>query len=291
MAERICERLGELGVSAAIGEPAGTSEPSAVLVLWSPSSIAAAAQLADAERGLTGDKLLSCVIGPCSVPSPFDAKVALSLADWEGGPNDPNWLGLVAHLADVLQRPGLFELSHAIAADDPTKKAEFARRYPDEPAAQEIRRLREVKERQAFEHTVAFARAGFDRRMRNEWKKFEAILKVYKIDFEHWLEDERMGAGKPPPQILIEAGTEEAGQGQENEVTITGLADRLAREHARRRELGQQLQSLQRQQEADAGLRRQLTSQAFETASRHSDRTRARPCRGACRARSAGQRE
>jgi formylglycine-generating enzyme required for sulfatase activity len=268
MAERIAARLAELGISTTVDE----SEAKAILVLWSQASVTAPTQLQDAARELSNDRLIACVIARCAVPPGYEA--AATLENWDGARNDPDWLAVVGRIADVLQRPGLFELAHAMATDDETKKAEFARRYPDEPAAQEIRRQREVKERQAFEHSIAFARAGFDRRLRKERLAFDAMLKVYKTDFEHWLEDGRSGGDKPPPppDTLIEAGAQGPGHGPESEARLSGLADRLAREHALRRGLGEQLQALQRQHANAMGFHQNLTSQALETANRHNER-------------------
>jgi formylglycine-generating enzyme len=245
-----------------------------ILLCWSPGLVGSGQAADSIGAAMATGKVISCLIAPCQLPAAIDTDPSDSLIGWQGGADAAAWLSLVSRIAVALQRPGLIELSRAFATGVEQDRHAFAKRYPDEPVAKEIWRQRETKHRQAFEHSLAFARANFDRRVRNDWRKIEDMLKVYKTEFEIWLEDERLGNSRalPQPHFLTAEDFNEQDSTGEAEAKAGALADQLAREYSRRRELSDRAARLElqlQQSEAEATLKLQMASRAMEAAYKH----------------------
>jgi formylglycine-generating enzyme len=277
----ILARLCELGVEA-VATPIDRVTPAAfeqarnglILLCWSPGLVGSGQTTDGVLPSVAAGKVISCLIAPCQFPAAIDTDPIDSLIGWQGGADAAAWLALVSRIAVALQRPGLIELSRAFATGIEQDRHAFAKRYPDEPVAKDIWRQRETKYRQAFEHSLAFARANFDRRVRNDWRKIEDMLKVYKTEFEIWLEDERLGNSRalPQPHFLTADDFNEQDSAREAETKAGALADQLAREYSRRRELSDRAARLElqlQQSEAEATLKLQMASRAMEAAYKH----------------------
>jgi formylglycine-generating enzyme required for sulfatase activity len=268
----IIKRLNELGIETATqtiaNESLASEGPRGVrLVCWSPSLIDSTAVSAD--QGDDFSNRIDCLVAPCDIAS--HSNMIESLVGWNGAVEAPEWLALIAHIGGSLQRPGLIEASRALASGDEKERYEFAKRYPDEPLARNIWKHRETKHRQAFEHSIAFVRANFDRRVRTNWKRIEDMLKVYKTEFELWLEAERIGNAHalPQPRLLPGDIDDDFDRTGEAEAKAATLADQLAREYSRRRELSDRAARLEQrlnQSQAEATLRLQMATRALEAA-------------------------
>jgi sulfatase modifying factor 1 len=242
-----------------------------ILICWSPALVFTDSTIETFSNAEASSKILSCTITPCQPPPPFGDSAIVSLLGWHGAAEASEWLTLVSQLGGMLQRPGLIELSRAFASGDEQDRYAFAKRYPDEPAAKEFWKHREIKHRQAFEHSLAFARANFDRRVRSEWKKIEDMLKVYKTEFEIWLEEERFGNSRtlPQPHLVTAEMDDNVVLSGEAEAKAGALADQLAREYSKRREFGERAARLElqlQQSEAEATLKLQIANRAIEAA-------------------------
>ena len=70
----------------------------AVVVLWSPRSVASRWVRAEATLADRRNKLVPAIIEPCDRPIIFELTHAADLADWTGDTSDKRWQGLVSDL-------------------------------------------------------------------------------------------------------------------------------------------------------------------------------------------------
>ncbi len=146
----IAERLAELGVEAwfdkeiSAGESFGAvirarlKEAKAVLVCWSPEAIQSQWVDAEADYAREVNTYVPVFIAPCALMPPFNRIHTDDLSRWDGSAKDPTWLKLVDRVARLLSRDGIAAAARAHAGGDDQTLYEFARRYPDEPAARRV---------------------------------------------------------------------------------------------------------------------------------------------------------
>ena len=70
----------------------------AVVVLWSPASVASRWVRAEATLADRRNKLAPAIIAPCDRPIIFELTHAAELSDWEGDMSDPKWRTFVSDL-------------------------------------------------------------------------------------------------------------------------------------------------------------------------------------------------
>jgi hypothetical protein len=70
----------------------------AVVVLWSPRSVASRWVRAEATLADRGNKLVPVIIEPCNLPIIFELTHAADLSDWAGETDDARWQALVSDL-------------------------------------------------------------------------------------------------------------------------------------------------------------------------------------------------
>ena len=70
----------------------------AVVVLWSPASVASRWVRAEATLADRRNKLAPAIIQPCDRPIIFELTHAAELSDWTGEPSDPRWRTFVSDL-------------------------------------------------------------------------------------------------------------------------------------------------------------------------------------------------
>lgn len=217
----IAERLAELGVEAwfdkeiSAGESFGAvirarlKEAKAVLVCWSPEAIQSQWVDAEADYAREVNTYVPVFIAPCALMPPFNRIHTDDLSRWDGSAKDPTWLKLVDRVARLLSRDGIAAAARAHAGGDDQTLYEFARRYPDEPAARRVWTNAETRHRREFEgrleeaRTAAGARAA---RITADASDLEARIEATVAAFEAWIADERRGAAtgpKPDPALLV----------------------------------------------------------------------------------------
>lgn len=76
----------------------------AVLVLWSPQSVASQWVRSEADRGRNAQKLVQLMLEPTPLPMPFDQIHCIDLSGWQGEPSAAPWRRVVATLADLAMR-------------------------------------------------------------------------------------------------------------------------------------------------------------------------------------------
>ncbi len=74
----------------------------AVVVLWSPRSVASRWVRAEATLADRSDKLVPVIIESCDLPIIFELTHAAALADWTGDTSDRRWQGLVSDLRGLV---------------------------------------------------------------------------------------------------------------------------------------------------------------------------------------------
>lgn len=70
----------------------------AVIVLWSPRSVASRWVRAEATLADRGNKLVPVIIEPCNLPIIFELTQAADLSNWTGDTSDPRWQTLVCDI-------------------------------------------------------------------------------------------------------------------------------------------------------------------------------------------------
>ena len=78
-------------------------EARAVVVLWSPASVASRWVRAEATLADRRDKLAPAIIEPCDLPIIFELKHAADLSDWTGDMTDARWQRFVQDLQRLVE--------------------------------------------------------------------------------------------------------------------------------------------------------------------------------------------
>jgi len=88
----------------------------AVVVLWSPRSVASRWVRAEATLADRNNKLVPIIIEPCNLPIIFELTHAAELAEWTGDTSDLRWKGLVKDLRRLVGHKPVAEAAKAEAA-------------------------------------------------------------------------------------------------------------------------------------------------------------------------------
>jgi hypothetical protein len=103
----------------------------AVIVLWSPRSVASRWVRAEATLADRGNKLVPVIIEACNLPIIFELTHAADLATWTGDTSDSRWQALISDVRRLVG--GDYEVAGALAkAPEPVSRPKPA---PQEPAA------------------------------------------------------------------------------------------------------------------------------------------------------------
>lgn len=109
-------------------------EAKAVVVLWSPRSVASRWVRAEATIADRRDKLAPAIIEPCDLPIIFELKHATDLSHWTGDMSDAQWQRFVQDLQRLVDANGQ---GHAGAQGQPQKAGAAAPAQP--PSRQPLR--------------------------------------------------------------------------------------------------------------------------------------------------------
>lgn len=109
----------------------------AVVVLWSPRSVASRWVRAEATLADRGNKLVPVIIESCNLPIIFELTHAADLADWTGDTSDSRWQILVSDLRRLVG--GDYEVAGALAKPpEPASKAKPALASPVPPIVTDL---------------------------------------------------------------------------------------------------------------------------------------------------------
>ena len=103
----------------------------AVIVLWSPRSVASRWVRAEATLADRANKLVPVIIEACNLPIIFELTHAVNLANWTGDPSDSRWQALIGDVRRLVG--GDYEVAGALAK--PPEPASKAKPAPLESAA------------------------------------------------------------------------------------------------------------------------------------------------------------
>jgi TIR domain-containing protein len=217
----IAARLAELGVDAwfdrkiSAGESFGAvirarlKEAKAVLVCWSPEAIESQWVDAEADYAREVGTYVPVFVAACALMPPFNRIHADDLSNWTRSANDPMWLKVVERIGKLLGRDGVSEAAEAFSKGDERALYDFARRFPDEPAARKIWLNAEARHRAEFGGRVDEARsaaAARAARVGAEAAELDARIEASVPAFEAWLVDERRAVAsgpRPDPLALL----------------------------------------------------------------------------------------
>jgi hypothetical protein len=136
LVERIAEQLKGLGISVWFDSrlPSGESfdeeinreihAAKCVLVCWSPGAVQSQWVRAEAAIGRERDVLATVMLAPTRLYPPFNLIHTIDLSTWDGRDTDPAWLGVIARIGTLAERPDLVERAGkyaSLAGTDLTK--------------------------------------------------------------------------------------------------------------------------------------------------------------------------
>jgi len=107
----------------------------AVVVLWSPRSVASRWVRAEATLADRRNKLVPAIIETCDLPIIFELTHAADLADWKGDTTDARWQGLISDLRGLVDEGSKDAAPAQSAAAESARKAKAgspasAKRWP-----------------------------------------------------------------------------------------------------------------------------------------------------------------
>lgn len=136
LVERIAEQLKSLDISVWFDSrlPSGESfdeeinreihAAKCVLVCWSPGAVQSQWVRAEAAIGRERDVLATVMLAPTRLYPPFNLIHTIDLSTWDGRDTDPAWLGVIARIGTLAERPDLVERAGkyaSLAGTDLTK--------------------------------------------------------------------------------------------------------------------------------------------------------------------------
>jgi len=204
----------------------------AVVVLWSPRSVASRWVRAEATLADRANKLVPVIIETCVLPIIFELTQAADLANWTGDTTDPRWQTLVSDLRRLVE-PHRGE--SPAAAPRPTAKAppasplmKIAAPAPSTPASspshaelmQSLERLGKAKESELAKPTAAeVEKADFFRRS-DEFREIEG-------DTIHFLR--RLDGEDEETNFLVSTAGLKVGRKAPADIVVPGAG--VSREH------------------------------------------------------------
>jgi hypothetical protein len=140
----------------------------AVVVLWSPRSVASRWVRAEATLADRGNKLVPAIIEACNLPIIFELTHAADLANWTGDTSDSRWQGLISDIRRLVG--GDYEVAGAYAKPpEPVAKIEPA--AAPAPSASEDREEADVKSVPANEDELMRALERLSRARKSKLSK------------------------------------------------------------------------------------------------------------------------
>lgn len=110
----------------------------ALLVLWSQDSVESDWVRNEARTGKEENRLVATQIGPCQLPLEFRSVQAELLPDGAEGGDHPAWLGILARIGELTDRPGLAEYARLRTAGGLDDWKRWLARYAADPLAGDV---------------------------------------------------------------------------------------------------------------------------------------------------------
>ena len=180
-----------------------------VLVCWSPEAVESEWVSGEAEYAIDIKNYLPIYIRPCVLMPPFNRIQTEDLSDRAESASNLAWLKLVERISKMIGREGVAAAAKAYAGGNEKALYDFARRYPEEPAAKSIWSEAEARHRSEFQSCLEEARATLAERTARitaDAADLQSSLDGQTAAFEAWVADERRGAAtgpKPDPSLLV----------------------------------------------------------------------------------------
>jgi len=185
-------------------------EAKAVLVCWTPDSIASKWARAEAMFGYDKHKLAACFLRACELSPPFNLVHTSDLSDWDGRQAHAGWRSVARSLGKRCGRPGVGALAEALAIGSHEAVSSWARDFPEEPLAREMWAAREARLRHEFATGLKGASVALRNAIEERRLAGEAALGACSQAFEEWLRAERSGTAgdQPDPAASVRASME-----------------------------------------------------------------------------------
>lgn len=171
-------------------------EAKVVLVCWSPEAVESEWVSGEAEYAIDIKNYVPIYIKPCLLMPPFNRIRTEDLTNWAKSASDPAGLKLVERISKLIDREGVAAAAKAHAAGNEKALYDFARRYPEEPAAKRIWSEAEARHRSDFRSCLEEARAAVGARVARitaDAAELQSCLDEQTAVFDAWLADERRG--------------------------------------------------------------------------------------------------
>ena len=222
-------------LDAQIGDAAG------VFVLWTASSIKSKWVIAEAQKGLDRDVLVTAVfdnISPRNLRLPFNGLTTPNISDWiESGAKaaHPGWRSILGAIGSLVARP-LIDLALTIEAGTPAAKLDFVKKYPDDLFSKTFAAEFKSAKKQEFSQRAIETKQKLEDRLEQAGQKLDAL----QIEFENKL-DSAIKTGNfssLDPRMIIDNTLAELSQNTEIgkgvleirlRETVKGLADANSR--------------------------------------------------------------
>lgn len=110
----------------------------ALLVLWSADSVESDWVRNEARTGKEESRLIATQIGPCQLPLEFRSVQSELLPEGAEGGDHPAWIGILARIGDLTDRPGLAEYARLSAGGGLEEWKRWLARHPSDPLAGDV---------------------------------------------------------------------------------------------------------------------------------------------------------
>jgi predicted nucleic acid-binding Zn-ribbon protein len=152
----------------------------AVLVLWSRSSIDSQWVVAEAQKGLELGKLVAVTFDrdiTKEMPMPFNGIQTPDLSDWiENGSkaDHPGWQSVLNAIGDLFNRP-LAEIATILEAGTPETKADFVRNHPNDAFAANLAAELKASKLYEFEQQANRLKHLAEKQLANEIRRMNQL--------------------------------------------------------------------------------------------------------------------
>lgn len=136
----------------------------ALLVLWSEDSVQSDWVRNEARTGKERSGLIAVQLSECQLPLEFRSVQAEILAEGAEGTQDSVWLGILARIGELLERPGLVEYARLQDGADTAEWKTWLNRFPGDPLAST-----------AIDHIIAQATPDTSQQLASERAKRSAM--------------------------------------------------------------------------------------------------------------------
>jgi hypothetical protein len=110
----------------------------ALLVLWSEDSVQSDWVRNEARTGKEENRLVATQIAPCQLPLEFRSVQAELLPEGSEGGDHPAWLGILARIGELIDRPGIAEYARLSVSGSLEDWKRWLARHPADPLSANV---------------------------------------------------------------------------------------------------------------------------------------------------------